>query len=555
LPGYLSLPTEAEPTLAVYLEKKTPKPLRPGQLNYWSNTPKFLVSLLKAHYGAAATKENDFCYDWLPKNDKVYDILAAFELMHQGKMNGYFCQGFNPLGSAPDKHKNTEALSKLKYLVVIDPLVTETSVFWKNAGDFNNVDPSSIQTEVFRLPSTCFAEEDGSLVNSGRWLQWHWKAADPPGEAKQDCEIIGELFTRLRALYAGEGGTFPDPILKLSWPYKIPAAPSADELARECNGQALADLPDPSGPGKFLAREGEQLPSFALLAADGTTSCGCWIFSGSYTQAGNQMARRDPTDVSGLGCTPGWAWSWPLNRRVLYNRASADAAGKPWNPKKPYVYWNGKKWTGVDVPDYKPDTPPDAGMEPFIMNSDGVGHLFALAGMAEGPFPEHYEPFETPLAANPLGKRALTNPAARIYPGDRDRLGTADKFPFVATSYRLTEHFHFWTKHSLISAILQPEPFVELGEALAKSRGIRNGDRVVVSSKRGVVKLKALGTKRIQPLTIEGKEVHTVGLPFHWGFEGQTRPGYLINTLTPFVGDANVQTPEFKAFLVDVRKA
>jgi formate dehydrogenase major subunit len=238
LPGYLGIPVEAEPDLKTHLEKHTPKPLRPGQMNCWQNYPKFMVSLLKAWYGAAATKENDFAYDFLPKNDKVYDILQVFQLMWQGKVNGYFCQGFNPLGSVPDKDKLIQSLSKLKFLVIIDPLGTETSNFWQNRGDFNNVDPKQIQTEVFRLPSTCFAEEDGSLVNSSRWLQWHFKGAEPPGEARGDVEIIGDPFVRIRTLYAKEGGAFPDPILKLTWPYKIPHAPAAEELAREYNGHA-----------------------------------------------------------------------------------------------------------------------------------------------------------------------------------------------------------------------------------------------------------------------------------------------------------------------------
>ncbi len=555
LPGYLTLPTEGDPDLKTYLEKRTPKPLRPGQMNYLQNFPKFFVSLMKAWYGPAATKENDFCYEWLPKNDKPYDILAAFELMAQGKMNGYVCQGFNPIGSVPDKAKLTAALSRLKFLVVIDPLATDTSTFWKNYGEFNDVDPKSIQTEVFRLPSTCFAEEDGSLVNSGRWLQWHWKGAEPPGEAKGDPEIIGELFLRIRALYAKEGGAFPDPILKLNWPYKIPRSPSPEELAREFNGQALADLPDPKDPAKFLAREGEQLGTFAHLQTDGSTACGCWIFCGSFTQAGNQMARRDAADPSGLGATPGWAWSWPANRRILYNRASADPSGKPWDPNRKYVYWNGKKWVGNDVPDYRPDAAPEENVSPFINNPEGVARLFALGGMAEGPFPEHYEPFETPLEQNPLSPKALSNPAARVYKQDREKFGTAKEFPYVATTYRLTEHFHFWTKHTQIAAVLQPEAFVEIGEALAREKGIRNGDRVVIRSKRGQVKLKAVVTKRIQPLTVDGKVVHTVGIPFHWGYEGLTKPSYLVNTLTPSVGDANIQTPEYKAFLVDVQKA
>ncbi len=559
LPGYLGLPTEKEPDLKTFLEKRTPKALRPGQMNYWQNFPKFFVSLLKAWYGAEATKENDFRFDWLPKNDKTYDILAAFELMYQGKINGYFCQGFNPLASVPDKGKLTAALSKLKYLVVIDPLITETSNFWKNKGEFNDVDSKSIQTEVFRLPSTCFAEEDGSLTNSSRQLQWHWKAAEPPGEARADLDVMADLFLAVRALYKKEGGTFPDPIVKLPWPYAIPAAPSPAEVAREVNGKALADVPDPKDKTKTLVKEGEQLATFAHLQADGSTSAGCWIYTGSWTQNGNQMARRDATDPTGLGTSPGWAWSWPANRRILYNRASADPAGKAWDAKRKYMFWNGKKWAGPDVPDIKPDAAPADGMSPFIMNAEGVGKLFALGGMAEGPFPEHYEPFETPLAANPLspkgGKKTLSNPAARLYKGDKEKLGEAKEFPFVATTYRLTEHFHFWSKHARIPAVLQPEAFVEIGEELAKLRGIKSGDRVAVRSKRGVVKAKALVTKRIHALKVDGQEVHTVGLPIHWGFEGLTKPGYLTNTLTPFIGDANIQTPEFKAFLVDVQKA
>jgi formate dehydrogenase major subunit len=555
LPGYLGLPTEKEPDLATFLDKRTPKPLRPGQMNYLQNFPKFFVSLLKAWYGAAATAENDFCFDWLPKNDKTYDVMAACELMAQGKINGYFCQGFNPLASVPDKAKLTAAFSRLKYMVIIDPLVTETSTFWRNAGEFNDVDPSKIQTEVFRLPSTCFAEEDGSLTNSGRWLQWHWKAAEPPFEARPDIDIMAGIFLAVKRLYQQEAGAFPDPIVKLAWPYLQPGAPSPEEVAREVNGKALADIPDPKDKTKTLAKEGEQLATFAHLQADGTTSAGCWIYTGSWTQAGNQMARRDAADPTGLGNTPGWAWSWPANRRILYNRASADPAGKAWDAKRRFLFWNGKKWAGADVPDMRADAAPEEGVGPFIMNAEGVGRLFALGGMAEGPFPEHYEPFETPLAKNPFNGRQVSNPAARVYKGDREKFGTGKDFPFVATTYRLTEHFHFWTKHTRIGAVLQPEAFVEVGEGLARLRGIRNGDRVVVRSRRGEIKLKAMVTKRIHTLTIEGQEVHTVGLPIHWGFEGLTKQGHLTNTLTPSVGDANIQTPEYKAFLVDVQKA
>jgi formate dehydrogenase major subunit len=558
LPGYLTLPGEKEPDYRTYIEKRTPKPLRPNQLNYWSNYPKFHVSLMKAWFGNAATSENNWCFDWLPKLDKPHDVLQVFEDMHQGRMNGYICQGFNPIASFPNKAKLIEALSKLKYLVIIDPLATETSEFWKNYGEYNNVDSATIQTEVFRLPSTCFAEEDGSLVNSGRWLQWHWKGAEPPAEAKGDQEIVAGMFLRLRELYRKEGGAFPEPILNLTWNHLQPESPSPEELAREFNGKALADVHDPKDPKAVLAKAGDQLDTFAHLRDDGSTSAGCWIFTGAWSSKGNMMARRDNSDPSGLGSTQNWAFAWPANRRILYNRASADPSGKPWDPKRKVIGWNGQKWVGADVPDFKVDSPPDEGMNPFIMNPEGVARFFAVDKMAEGPFPEHYEPIESPLANNPLHPNnplARHNPAARVFKADREMMGEAADFPFVATSYRLTEHFHFWTKHAKINAILQPEQFVEIGDELAKEKRIAHGDKVRVWSKRGEIKAVAVVTKRLKALDVEGRKVHQVGIPIHWGFKGEARPGYLANTLTPYVGDANTQTPEFKSFLVNVEKA
>lgn len=559
LPGYLSLALDAEQDYAAYIARRAPKPLRPGQLSYWQNYEKFHVSLMKAWYGKNATAENNWGFDWLPKLDVPgYDVLKVFDMMYEGKVNGYFCQGFNPIASFPDKAKVSAALAKLKYLVIMDPLATETSEFWRNAGEFNDVDTARIQTEVFRLPTTCFAEEDGSLVNSGRWLQWHWKGAEPPGQARTDIAIMAGLFHRLRQAYANEGGAFPDPILNLDWPYLKPDEPGPDEIAREFNGKALEDLYDPA-TGALQAKAGEQLSGFGLLRADGSTASGCWIFCGSWTAQGNQMARRDNADPYAMGQTLGWAWSWPANRRILYNRASADPSGKPWDvEKKRLVWWNGKAWGGTDVPDFKADSSPADGMNPFIMNPEGVARLFAVDKMAEGPFPEHYEPFETPIGRNPMhpdNALAISNPAARVFKGDMAMLGKADAFPYAATTYRLTEHFHFWTKHCRLNAITQPEQFVEIGEALARELGIAAGERVKVSSNRGYIKAVAVVTKRIKPLTVDGKTVHQIGIPLHWGFAGVARNGYLTNTLTPFVGDGNTQTPEFKSFLVNVEKA
>ncbi|MGP1613666.1 MAG: molybdopterin dinucleotide binding domain-containing protein, partial [Pollutimonas bauzanensis] len=473
-------------------------------------------------------------------------------------VNGYFCQGFNPILSFPNRGKTTSALSKLKFLVIMDPLVTETSEFWRNVGEHNDVDAAKIQTEVFRLPTSCFAEEDGALVNSGRWLQWHWKGAEPPGEAKTDIEIMALLFTRLRALYRAEGGKFADPVLKLWWPYANPENPTPEELAKEYSGRALADLADPKDASKVTRKAGEQLAGFAELRDDGSTISGCWIYAGAWSTQGNLMARRDNSDPTGVGQTLNWAWSWPANRRVLYNRASCGLDGKPFNPRRSLVSWNGKAWVGADVPDYKLDENPAGGMGPFIMNPEGVARFFARKSMAEGPFPEHYEPFETPLGYNPLHpkeSRATSNPAARVFAGDLAAMGKAADFPHVATTYRLTEHFHYWTKHVLLNSILQPEQFVEIGEDLARDLGIANGSMVKVSSNRGYIKAVALVTKRLKALAIEGKPVHQVGIPIHWGFVGVAKPGFLTNTLTPSVGDGNTQTPEFKSFLVQVEKA
>ena len=553
MPGYLVLPKDGEPTFADYMKTRTFKPLRPGQTSYWQNYKKFFVSAQKTMFGPAATAENDWAYDWLPKLDvPTYDILRAFELMHEGKMNGYICQGFNPLQSFPNKQKLRESLAKLRFLVVMDPLETETARFWENHGDKNPVDPSRIETEVFLLPTTCFAEEDGSLTNSARWLQWHWKAADPPGEARSDIAIMSGLFHRMRAMYQKEGGAFSDAIQHLTWNYTNPTAPDPSDLAKEINGKALADVKDPSGA--VVVKAGQQVPSFAFLRDDGSTACGCWIYSGCWTEAGNQMARRDATDPREQGLAPNWAWSWPVNRRIMYNRASADPTGKPWNPEKPLIQWNGTTWAGIDVPDYIVTNKPEANVGPFIMLAEGMARLFSLDQLREGPFPEHYEPFESPVP-NLLHPHVATNPVARVFPSDRAQFGTAEKFPIVATTYRLTEHFHFWTKHARMNAILQPEEFVEIGEALAKEKGIGQGEWVKVWSNRGTMVAKAYVTKRLKPFSVDDKPVHLIGVPIHWGFTGLARKGFGANTLTPFVGDANAETPEFKAFLVNVEKA
>jgi formate dehydrogenase major subunit len=552
IPGYLELPLEKDHDLETYLGRHQFKPLRPGQTSYWQNYNKFFISFLKAMYGNAATPENNFAYDWLPKRDlPTYDILRAFDLAAEGKITGYIMQGFNPLMTFPNLAKMREGLSKLKFLVVMDPLQTETARFWENYGVYNDVKSDDIQTEVFELPTTCFAEDEGSLSNSCRWLQWHEAAQPAPGEARSDIDIMAALHLRLRRMYQQEGGAFPDPIVNLSWNYTDPHSPRPSEIAREINGYAIKDVPDPLTPGKVAVAAGKQLDGFAQLRDDGTTACGCWIYSGCYTEQGNMMARRDSSDPDGRGVALHWAWAWPANRRILYNRASADPDGNPWNPENKLIWWNGNQWVGYDTPDYGPKVAPSAGVGPFILNQEGVARLHVRTLMRDGPFPVHYEPFESPRL-NAVFPKVLGNPAARIFKDDLASLGDVKDFPYAATSYRLTEHFHYWTKHSLINAILQPQQFVEIGEQIAREKGIEDGGWVRVWSKRGEIKAKAVVTKRLRPLICDGRPVYVIGIPHHWGFTGRARKGWSPNTLTVAVGDANTQTPEFKAWLVNI---
>lgn len=372
LPAYLSLPHENDTTLEKYLARTTPKDVMAGQVNYWKNTPKFMVSLLKSFYGDKATEENEFGYQYLPKWDIFYDPFRFMDMMSHGKINGFICQGYNPVSSYPDKNRVVHALSQLKFFVVLDPTETATSNFWQNHGEMNDVDPSTIQTEVFRLPTVCFAEEDGSIANSGRWLQWHYKATEPPHEAKPDVDIFSEIRHHMLELYHKEGGRGLESFEAMTWNYANPLEPKAHEIAKESIGYALQDLYDASG--KLIAKEGELLSSFSHLRDDGSTAAGCWIYTGQWTEKGNMMDRRDNSDPSGLGNTLGWSFAWPANRRVLYNRASADLSGKPWDSKRQLVKWNGKNWNYIDIADYG-NAPPNSPTMPFIMQDDGVGEF------------------------------------------------------------------------------------------------------------------------------------------------------------------------------------
>ncbi|HEU4415959.1 MAG TPA: formate dehydrogenase-N subunit alpha [Candidatus Angelobacter sp.] len=565
LPGYLKVPTPADTDFETYITRITPKASKPKEwesFNYWSNTPKFAVSFLKAMYGDAAKKENGWAFHYLPKIDRKFSWVEQWDNMYKGKVKGLLTFGMNGVAIGPNSKKNIDALKKAEWLVVGEIYPDETSSFWESPG-ISDDEKKQIQTEVYRLPCAGFAEKDGTFVNSARWLQWKWAAVPPPGDAKLDQEILARIFLGVRALYQKDGGKFPDAILNLSWAYGNPYNPSLTEVAKEINGKALADVhDDKQTPTDWKA--GQQLPGFAWLKDDGTTSCGNWLYCGSWPDAGSNTQRRDPADPSGLGIHPNWGWSWPMNRRVMYNRASCDLSGKPWDPSRKQVWFNEAtgKWAGNDVPDFKPDSNPKDHMGPFIMNPEGVGRLFVpLAGMADGPFPEHYEPIESPLV-NPLHPQQTNNPVVKKYSTPQDKYGEAKDFPYICTTYRLTEHYHYWTKNNRMNMELVPEPFVEIPKDLADKLQIKGGDKLKISSARSSYYAKAMVTGRIKGMKLAGKseDTYQIGIPIHWGYRGieDGRPDSertLANQLSPTVIDPNAYTPEFKGFLVKIEKA
>jgi formate dehydrogenase major subunit len=562
LPGYLKMPNPNDTDLAAYLKRVTPTSSKPkawDSFNYWSNTPKFVVSMLKAFYGDAAKKENGFAFDYLPKIDRNYSWTQIWDHMYRGDIKGMFAFGMNGVMIGPNTKKNIDALKKADWLVVGEIYPDETSEFWRAPG-ISDEEKKKIKTTVYRLPCAGFAEKDGSMTNSARWLQWKNVALPPPGDARLDQDILAQIFLRVRDLYKKEGGKFADPILNATWGYTNPEHPSLSEVAKEINGKALADLKDDK-TGQEI-KTGQQLPGFSWLKDDGTTISGNWLYCGSWTEAGALLQRRGTDDPSGQGIYPNWSWSWPMNRRVMYNRASCDVDGKPWDPSRKQIWWSesAQKWVGNDVPDFKADSNPKDHMGPFIMNPEGVGRLFVpLGALADGPFPEHYEPIESPIK-NPLHPDQSTNPVVKKLTTEDDKFGTPDQFGVVCTTYRLTELYHYWTKNNPMSTQLIPEPFIEISIEHAKELNIAGGEKLKVSSARGFYIAKAFVTRRIKPMQIDGKTVHQIGIPIHQGFRGIKEDAELnartpINMLSPTVIDPNAYTPEFKGFLVKVEKA
>ncbi len=536
--GYMEVPLSSDATWQAFIDRITPK------TGYFSNKPKFYTSQQKSFYGDNATPENQFGYEFLPKltPKKDYSHMRIFETMAKKQMEGLFLWGENPVVAGPDSSREHGSLANLKWLVVVDPFETESAAFWKEEAGKK---PADIQTEVFFLPAAVCYEKEGSLSNSGRWMQYRWKAIEPKGNAKADLEILHNLASRLKKAYASETTPAAKQLQALTWDYGTGEIPDIDKVCREING--------------FDLKTGKLLDGFGAMLADGTTSGGNWIYTGFYTEKdGNKSKRRDNKDVGDMGTFLNWSYAWPSNRRVLYNRASCDLNGKPYNPDRVLIKWDAAKneWNGADIPDFlkavSPEQADGAGKRPFIMSPSGVGNLFA--NMKDGPLPEHYEPWESPISNN--FSSIQLDPAVVLPSEEYNLKGDVKDFPFVATSYGLTEHWKSgsMTRNQKWLSEIAPYMFIEISEELSKEKGIANGDTVIVSSARGEIECYALVTKRLKPFTINGGTVHQVGMPMNYGFKGYAR-GAIANTLTPHIGDVSTSNPEYKAFLCNVRRA
>jgi len=552
IPGYLAAPVASLQTVDEYLKRFTPKSADPRSANWWQNYPKYMVSLLKAWYDDKATKENDFGYSWVPKLDDGQDctILNMIDNMFEKKIKGLITIAQNPAVSLPNANKVREAFTHLDWLVHVNIFDNETASFWKGPG----LNPKKIKTEVFLLPAAASVEKQGSQANSGRWIQWKYEAAKAPGDAIYTGDIVIRIIAKLKELYKKEGGSFPEPILNLKWDYSDEKGRFDPlKVAKTVNGYFLEDVTISDKTYK----KGELVPGFALLQADGKTSSGCWISCGGFSQDGtNLMARRKKDDPTGLGLYPQWSWAWPVNRRIIYNRASVDLNGQPYNPKRPLVAWVDGKWVG-DVPDgpWPPMADTKNGKYPFIMKPDGVSSLFG-PGLGDGPFPEHYEPLEGPLPRNLMSPQ-LNSPIIKIFSKECDKYSGCDpRYPFVMTTYTSTEHWCTGgiTRWQSWLTEAQPQVYVEISEELAQIKGIKNGEKVKVESARGSLMCVAMVTPRFRPFKCGDQVIHQVGMTFNYGWLFPKDCGDTANLLTPTVGDGNSGTPEYKAFMVNLRK-
>ncbi len=549
LPGYMNMPkASTDVDLAAYLKEAT------AQWGWWSEAPKYMVSMLKAWFGANATKKNDYCYDGLPRLTGDHSHMTTVCDMADGKLKGYFLMGENPTQGSMNGALNRKALRALDWVVVRDLAMIESAEFWKTAPEIERgeVKAEDIATEVFFFPAAAHTEKDGSFTNTQRLLQWHHKAVEPPGECRSELHFIYHLGRLLRERYRDSKEPKDKLLQSLTWDYTTHGEteePSAEEVLKEISG--------------FEVGSGKPVDGFTQLKDDGSTACGCWIYSGSYKGGKNQTANRKAGQDQDW-VAKDWGWAWPANRRILYNRASADVDGKPWSERKKYVWWDAeqKKWTGYDVPDFLADrdpayrAAPDAkgtaaisGNDPFILNGDGKGWLYAPNGLKDGPMPTHYEPHES-VAANALYGQQC-NPARMEWVRGANPYHKPfhdAQFPYVLTTYRITEHHTTGAMSRWLTWLseLQPEMFCEVSPELAAAKGLVNGGWATVTTARGEIETRVLVTERVQPLRIGKRRVHQIGLPYHWGSSGLVK-GDSANELTSFVGDPNVSIQSSKA--------
>jgi formate dehydrogenase major subunit len=565
LPGYLPMPKAGEhDSLDDYVATIT----SPAQKGYWAEARRFAVSLLKSYWGDAATADNDYCFDHLPRLTGDHGTYQTVMNMLADEVEGYFLLGQNPaVGSAHGKMQRL-GMAHLKWLVVRDLNLIESATFWKDGPEIETGElrTEDIGTEVFFFPAAAHAEKDGTFTQTQRMLQWHHKAIDPPGECRSELHFFFHLGRKIRERLAGSTEERDRPLLDLVWDYPTSGKhddPSADAVLREINGRHLTG-----------DKAGQMLDSYLDMADDGSTSGGCWIYTGVYADGVNQSARRKPGSEQSW-VAPEWGWAWPANRRILYNRASADPEGRPWSERKAYVWWDEdeQKWTGHDVPDFEPTKapayrPPDgaggvealAGNDPFIMQADGKGWLFAPSGLLDGPLPAHYEPTESPVR-NPL-YRQQSNPARQVFPR-KDNLQNPsppepswDVFPYVFTTYRLTEHHTAGGMSRWLPYLseLQPEFFCEISPELAHERGLEHLGWATIVSARTAIEARVLVTERMTPLHVGGRIVHQIGLPYHWGVGGSALvTGDSANDLFGVTLDPNVHIQESKVASCDIQ--
>ncbi|MBO0815951.1 MAG: molybdopterin-dependent oxidoreductase, partial [Actinobacteria bacterium] len=559
LPGYIPMPhAHANQTLDTFLQAES------TERGYWANMRSYLVSLLKAWWGDAATPENDFCFGYLPRLTGSHSTYETVMAQLAGDCHGYILYGENPaVGSANAKLQRL-GMSKLDWQVVLDFSLTESATWWQDGPEIDSGElrTQDIGTEVFFLPVASHTEKDGSFTNTQRMLQWHHQAVEPAGDARSDLWFTYHLGRKIRQKLAGSADPMDRPVLDLTWDYPVTgetAEPAAEAVLAEINGRD---------------QQGRPLASYEQLAGDGSTTCGCWIYCGVYADGVNQAARRKPSGEMNWVANE-WGWAWPANRRILYNRASADRDGRPWSERKALVWWDDEAgtWSGHDIPDFKASKPPQyhpaddatgpeglSGTDPFIMQADGKAWLFAPAGLVDGPLPTHYEPQDSPFRnllypqqRNPVRQvETFRHPDNRLQPSG-DQPGS-EVFPYVATTYRLTEHHTAGGMSRQLPYLseLQPEFFCEVSPELAAERGLGHLGWATIITARNVIEARVLVTDRMTPLTVAGRTLHQVGLPYHWGPNGYTT-GDSANDLIALSLDPNVHIQEVKAFACDIR--